>query len=157
MRLQMLQKPPVIFTQYEPSRAISVEEKAFAKQHSEALPWLWLSYSRFVLEDNEPCMEPNEGLELTMAYALQYKELKDMKVKRLDKQSYELRLGKASLYLAETDEGDIFLYFFTPEHYCNLREDRRLDLTGYSSDASACFIATIFAAYNKVKQYSQSE
>ena len=102
-------------------------------------------------------MEPNEGLELTMAYALQYKELKDMKVKRLDKQSYELRLGKASLYLAETDEGDIFLYFFTPEHYCNLREDRRLNLTGYSSDASACFIATIFAAYNKVKQYSQSE
>lgn len=73
MRLQMLQKPPVIFTQYEPSRAISAEEKAFAKQHSEALPWLWLSYSRFVLEDNEPCMEPNEGLELTMAYALQYK------------------------------------------------------------------------------------
>ena len=157
MRLQMLQKPPVIFTQYEPARAISAEEKAFAKQHSNALPWLWLSYSRFVLEDNDPCMEPNEGLELTIAYALQYKELKDLKVKRLDAQSYELKLGTASLFLTESNEGDVYLYFFTPEHYCNLREDRRLDLTGYSSDASANFIATIFAAYNKVKQYCQSE
>lgn len=157
MRLQMLQKPPVIFTQYDPARAISAEEKAFAKQHSNALSWLWLSYSRFILEDNEPCMEPNEGLELTIAYALQYEKLKELKVKRLDKQSYELKLGKASLYLTETDEGDIFLYFFTPEHYCNQKEDRRLDLTGYSSDASAYFIATIFAAYNKVQQYSQSE
>ena len=157
MTLQMLQKPPVIFTQYEPSRAISAEDKAFAKQHSDAIPWLWLSYSRFVLEDNEPCMEPNEGLELTIAYALQYKELKDLKVKRLDAQSYELKLGTASLFLTESNEGDVYLYFFTPEHYCNLREDRRLDLTGYSSDASANFIATIFAAYNKVKQYCQSE
>ena len=155
--LQMLQKPPVIFTQYEPARAISAEDEAFAKQHSDAIPWLWLSYSRYVLEDNEPCMEPNEGLELTIAYALQYKALKELKVKRLDAQSYELKLGTASLYLTETNEGDIFLYFFPPEHYCNLREDRRLDLTGYSSDASAYFIATIFAAYNKVKQYSQSE
>ena len=157
MRLQMLQKPPVIFTQYEPARAISAEEKAFAKQHSNALPWLWLSYSRFVLEDNDPCMELNEGLELTIAYALQYKALKELKVKRLDAQSYELKLGTASLFLTESNEGDVYLYFFTPEHYCNLREDRRLDLTGYSSDASANFIATIFAAYNKVKQYSQSE
>ena len=157
MRLQMLQKPPVIFTQYEPARAISAEDKVFAKQHSDAIPWLWLSYSRFVLEDNEPCMEPNEGLELTIAYALQYKELKDLKVKRLDAHSYELKLGTASLFLTESNEGDVYLYFFTPEHYCNLREDRRLDLTGYSSNASANFIATIFAAYNKVKQYCQSE
>ena len=87
MRLQMLQKPPVIFTQYEPARAISAEDEAFAKQHSDAIPWLWLSYSRHVLEDNEPCMEPNEGLELTIAYALQYKALKELKVKRLDAQS----------------------------------------------------------------------
>ena len=157
MRLQMLQKPPVIFTQYEPARAISAEDEAFAKQHSDAIPWLWLSYSRYVLEDNEPCMEPNEGLELTIAYALQYKALKELKLKRLDAQSYELKLGAASLYLTETDEGDVFLYFFTPEHYCNRREDYRLDLTGYSSDSSAYFIATIFAAYNKVKQYCQSE
>ena len=157
MRLQMLQKPPVIFTQYEPSRAISAEDKAFAKQKTNAVPWLWLSYSRYVLEDNDPCMEPNEGLELTIAYALQYKALKELKVKRLDVHTYELKLCTASLYLTETNEGDFFLYFFTPEHYCNLREDRRLDLTGYSSDASAYFIATIFAAYNKVKQYSQSE
>ena len=35
MRLQMLQKPPVIFTQYEPARAISAEDKTFAKQHSD--------------------------------------------------------------------------------------------------------------------------
>ena len=157
MRLQMLQKPPVIFTQYEPARAISAEDKAFADQHSDAIPWLWLSYSRFVLEDNEPCMEPNEGLELTIAYALQYKELKDLKVKRLDTHSYELKVGTASLFLSESNEGDVYLYFFTPEHYYNRCEDRRLDLTGYSSDASAYFIATIFAAYNKIKHYCQSE
>jgi len=157
MKLQMLQKPPVIFTQYEPERAISAEDKAFAKRHSNALPWLWLSYSRFVLEDNDPCMEPNNGIGLTIAYSLQYKELASLKVKRMDAHSYELKLGTASLFLTETEEGDVFLYFFTPEHYCNLREDRRLDLTGYSSDASAYFIATIFAAYDNVKQYSQSE
>ena len=157
MKLQMLQKPPVIFIQYEPERAISAEDMAFAKQHSNALPWLWFSYSRFVLEDNDPCMEPNEGLELTIAKALRYEGLKDLKVRRMDTQSYELMLGDATLYLTETDEGDIFLCFFTPELYSNLKEDRRLDLTGYSSDASAYFIATVFAAYNKVKQYSQSE
>ena len=151
----MLQKPPVIFTQYKPENAISAEDQAFARKHSYALPWLWLSYSRFVLEDNEACMEPNEGLELTIAYSLQYKELKDLKVKHIDTHSYELKLGKACLYLSETDEGDIFLYFFTPEHYCNLREDRRLDLTGYSSDASAYFIATIFNAYESIIRFCE--
>lgn len=155
MRLQMLQKPPVIFTQYKPENAISAEDLAFARKHSYALPWLWLSYSRFVLEDNEPCMEPNEGLELTIAYSIQYTELKDLKVKHIDTHGYELKLGKACLYLSETDEGDIFLYFFTPEHYCNLREDRRLDLTGYSSDASAYFIATVFNAYESIIRFCE--
>ena len=150
----MLQKPPVIFTTYEPESAICAEDKAFALKQSSALPWLWLSYSRFVLEDNDPCMEPNEGVEETIAYVHKYKELKGLKVKRLGELSYQLKFGNASLYLTETNEGDVFLYFFNPERH-NIREDGRLELTGYSSDASAYFIATIIAAYNKLKGYYQ--
>lgn len=63
MRLQMLQKPPVVFAQYNPAKVISPSELAAAlrSQREDAIIWLWLSYSRTVLDDVDPCMEANEG------------------------------------------------------------------------------------------------
>lgn len=47
MRLQMLQKPPVVFAQYNPAKVISPSELAAAlrSQREDAIIWLWLSYS----------------------------------------------------------------------------------------------------------------
>ena len=63
MSLRMIQKPPVIFTQYDPSGVIGRSELALAlgSRKSDALPWLWLSYGHSVLAEMDPCMEANEG------------------------------------------------------------------------------------------------
>lgn len=49
--------------------------------------------------------------------------------------NYELKVGDTSLYLYETDEGEVFLYFFSPEKSINRREECRIDLTDFGSDA----------------------
>ena len=53
MCLQMIQKPPVIFTQYDPAKVISQTDKSFAlvrtSRWSDAISWLWICYSRSVL------------------------------------------------------------------------------------------------------------
>lgn len=67
--------------------------------------------------------------------------------------NYELMVGDTSLYLSETDEGDVFLYFFSPEKSINRREECRIDLTDFGSDAAAYFIATIFESYIPVVRY----
>ena len=67
MRLQMIQKSPVIFTQYDPARAISESDWAIALgvRQDDAVPWLWISYGRAILDDADPCMEANEGVAAT--------------------------------------------------------------------------------------------
>ena len=69
---------------------------------------------------------------------------------------YELKLGDISLYLSETNEGDVFLYFFSPEKSFNRKEECRIDLTDYGSDASAYFIATVFESYNSIVRYLET-
>ena len=157
MRLQMIQKSPVIFYQYDPARVICPSELAFAidgtLHRNDAVSWLWFSYARSVLADIEPCMEINEGAAATVSVASCHKGLSRMKVKGLPGNIYELRMGDSCLYLSETDAGDIFLDFFPPVkcfHHLGLF---RIDLTDFSSTTSACFIAALFAAYARIAKY----
>jgi len=70
--------------------------------------------------------------------------------------SYKLSNGMASLYLSETDSGDVFLYFFPPKGYGNRRAACRIDLTDYGTDAAAYFIATVFDSYNRIADYYET-
>ena len=158
MHLQMIQKKPVVFTQYDPESVISQTELTLARcsRRNDAIAWLWLSYGRSVLADVEPCMAANEGLAATIAYASYYKSLSKMEVNQMTGTCFELKVGDASLYLSETEEGDIFLYFFSPSKYYNLCKECRIDLTDFSSDAAAYFIATIFDSYESIERYFES-
>ena len=153
MRLQMIQKTQVVFTQYDPERVISQSELTLARgsRNNDALAWLWLSYGRTVLAAVEPCMEANEGAAATIAYAACYKSLSEMEVRQMLGTCFELKVGDARLFLSETEEGDVFLYFLTPEKYYYRCEECRIDLTDFSSDAAAYFIATLFDSYLAVQ------
>ena len=159
MCLQMIQKPPVVFTQYDPAKIISHSDLALVlgSRRSDAISWLWLSYGRAVLDDVDPCMEANEGAAATIAFTSCYKSLSKMEVKQMWGSNYELMVGDTSLYLSETDEGDIFLYFFSPEKSINRREECRIDLTDFGSDAAAYFIATIFESYKPIVRYLETK
>ena len=159
MCLQMIQKPPVVFTQYDPAKVISQPElfQALASRRCDAVSWLWLSYGRALLADAEPCMEANEGAEATMCFLSSYENLSDMKVTPVPGEGYKLMLDKATLFLSETVEGDTFLYFFSPEKPCNRRDECRIDLTAYGSDAAACFIAALFGSYNTLQTYLETK
>ncbi len=150
MRLQMIQKPPVVFTQYDPARAISPADLALALngalRRSDAVSRLWLSYGRTVLADVDPCMEANEGAAATLALASRYRSLSRMEVSRIPEGGYALKRGEACLCLTETAAGEVFLS-------CSRREACGIDLTDFGSDAAAYFIATMFAAYERVAKF----
>ena len=159
MRLQMLQKPPVIFTQYAPSWVISpteLERSIHIASRSEAISWLWISYSRSILADVDSCMEANEGVDATIKLASGYQGLSQMKVSWMNDGSYKLSNGMASLYLTETDSGEMFLYFFPPKGYGNRCAACRIDLTDYGADAAAYFIATVFDSYERIADYYET-
>ena len=137
LRLQMLHKPPVIFTQYAPSWVITPTELAMSRRLSssrnEAISWLWVGYGRSILAEVDPCMEANEGAAATIALTTRYKSLSRMEVTRTHRDSYELKLGDACLYLTENEAGDVFLYFFSPDKYYYRREECRLRCSGHTS------------------------
>lgn len=160
VRLRMIQKPPVIFTQYDPARAVSSTDLAFAlgraSRRSDAISRLWISYGRSILADVDPCMEANDGAASTIAFTSCYKSLSRMEVNQMQGGGYELKIGDARLYLTDTVAGDVFLYFFSPEKYYNRREECRIDLTDFGSDAAAYFIATIFDSYERITRYYET-
>ena len=160
IRLQMIQKPPVVFTQYNPAKVISPTDLALvqgrASHMSDAISWLWICYSRSVLADVDPCMEANEGAAETIAFATCYKGLSRMEVNMQGVNTYELKIDNARMYLTETESGDVFLYFFSPEKFYNRREECRIDLTDYGSDAAAYFIATVFNSYRLIARYYET-
>ena len=102
MSLRMIQKPPVIFTQYDPSGVIGRSELALAlgSRKSDALPWLWLSYGHSVLAEMDPCMEANEGAAATADLLSAYPMHSRIDVKAMPEGYYELKAGEACLFLA---------------------------------------------------------
>ena len=153
MCLQMIQKPPVVFTKYDSHSDLVL---ALNSRRNDAIFWLWLSYGRAVLDDVDPCMEANEGVAATIAFTSCYKSLSKMEVNQMPGSNYELKVGDTSLYLSETDEGEVFLYFFSPEKSINRREECRIDLTDFGSDAAAYFIATVFESYKPIVRYLET-
>ena len=158
MCLQMIQKPPVVFAKYDPAKVISHSDLVLAlnSRRNDAISWLWLSYGRAVLDDVDPCMEANEGVAATIAFTSCYKSLSKMEVNQMPGSNYELKVGDTSLYLSETDEGEVFLYFFSPVKSINRREECRIDLTDFGSDAAAYFIATVFESYKPIVRYLET-
>ena len=160
MCLQMIQKPPVVFTQYDPARVISPADLSFAfsraSRRGDAISWLWISYGRSVLSDVDPCMEANEGAAATIAYTSRYRSLSRLEASRMQGDSYELKIGDACLYLTENEAGEVFLYFFSPEKCFNRREECRIDLTDFGSDTAACFIATMYDSYERIARYYET-
>ena len=158
-RLQMLQKPPVVFSQRDPLVAIGEKDLAYALKLSafkeDAIARLWLIYSQSILSDVDPCMEANDGAAATIASTADYESLKSLKVSHPWQNRYELMVGEATLYLVEED-GDVFLYFLSPDRLCNQWENCRIELSDYSSDASAYFIATVFDAYERIKLFYET-
>ena len=154
----MIQKPPVIFTQYDPSGVIGRSELALAlgSRKSDALPWLWLSYGHSVLAEMDPCMEANEGAAATADLLSAYPMHSRIDVKAMPEGYYELKAGEACLFLSETETGDVFLYFFSPEKNYNRRDECRIDLTDYGSDAAAYFVNTVFSAYKRITNYYET-
>lgn len=152
MSLRMIQKPPVIFTQYDPSGVIGRSELALAlgSRESDALPWLWLSYGHSVLAEMDPCMEANEGAAATADLLSAYPMHSRIDVKAMPEGYYELKAGEACLFLSETETGDVFLYFFSPKKLCNRSDEYRIDLTDFGSEAAAYFIATLFDSYTSI-------
>lgn len=157
MCLQMIQMPPVAFMQFDPAEVVNPSDLSEALRwncsKTDALSRLWLSYSRYVFSNADPYMVANEGAEAIIDYVEGMGELGQVSVSRLSEGDYELRLGRASLYLSETEEGDVFLYFYSPLKKSNRREECRLDLTECGSDDAACFIATVFEAYGSIVEY----
>ena len=154
MSLQMIQKPPVIFKQYDPSRILGKSDliSATGFRENEAISRLWLNYGRKVMADSDPCLEANEGAAETIALTSCYTSLSKMNVHKMQGENYELRTENSCLYLSETDEGDIYLYFLSPEKYYNRREECRIDLTDFGSDTAAYFIATMFDSYGYIEE-----
>lgn len=148
--LRMIQKAPVVFSQYDPSSVISQSElaQAFAAgpRKSDAIHWLWCSYGRAVLADADPCMEANEGAAATVAILSACPMQLRLDVKPLQERTYELKM----VYLSETEEGDVFLHFFPFGMCCARRDACRIDLTDFGSEAAAGFIASLFNSYTRI-------
>ena len=166
--LQMLQKPPVVFTRHDPAKVLGPVDWAYAlgraSRRSEVAIWLWMCYGRSILAEVDPCMEANEGAAATLALTRRDKSLSRMEVSRISgetdgfesfPETYEMKIGDARLYLTETEAGDVFLYFFRPDRH-PLREERRIDLTDFGSDAAAYFIATLFRSYESIARYYET-
>ena len=154
MSLRMMMKPPVAFYCPDPEKVFSGKEVhnlldrcRFSK---EVFPTLWAAYCREVLDEVEPCMEPNGGARETL-FALSRRMGPSIfwSVTGVEGR-YEIRMEKGVLYLQETEDGGLYLYFLPPEGLDDRNEEGRLDLSGYSSEAAAEFICTISASRKKV-------
>ena len=151
IRLQMLMKAPVVFTQYDPSKVIDSESVADAIGRSgsreDAISRLWAAYGRAVLSEVDPCMEANEGVRAMLECLSVDPSLSDMNVRWAAPGCYSIAVNGACLYLYEKQRGEVSVSF--PIHGA---ETETIDLSDYSSDAAACFLSTIIGAYTDIEQ-----
>lgn len=154
----MMMKPPVIFTLYEPSEVISGEEADSiirgAFSDSDAFRRLWLHYARTVLSDAEPCMEANDGANATVRALSRKLFSSALYICEVGEGTFRLELDGHRLFLRETKEGDVLLYFLTTLACLGRGSDEfLLDLSDYSSEAAAAFITTVFSSCGRVEAY----
>lgn len=161
-RLCMMMKAPVVFPQFDPSLVESQDEWDCAVRGSssmdEAAQRSWLRYAKALIALAEPCMEANGGVSATVRLAAGCRGLSSMKISWCGKRTCLMEQGVARLYLRETAEGNVFLYFFAP-WMCSWLEEKelRIDLSDYGSADSARFIAALFAARESVVAFSMGK
>ena len=150
MTLRLIQKPPVVFTPYDPAAVLEPSAFAEAARTGNPLPLLWAEYGRAVLSDVDPCMESNDGAWPTVSFARRQPGMGGLDAWCLPGGSLELVSEGASLYLRETQDGDVTLMFLPPDDPRCGGEEFRIDLSDYGSDAAGYFIATLFAGRGRI-------
>ena len=157
MRLQLVQMPPAAFILPDPAQVVSPSELSEALRwdcsRPDALSRLWLSYSRHVLSEAEPCPAVNGGADATVDWLRSMDEAEKVSVTCLSEGNYRLSLGRADLCLSETEEGDVYLYFCSPRRRPGRGKECRLDLTDCGSDDAAGFIAAALSAYDSIVNF----
>lgn len=128
----MMMKPPVVFGDY-PARSEDWSGP-------DDVMSLWAEYACNLISDAEPCMEANEGALQTISLLACYGSMSGLSVARKAAGIYQLVQNAACLLLRETVDGSVYLHIGS----------EILDLSYYSSDTAAYFIATVFGAYSKV-------
>ena len=157
IRLQMLMKAPVVFTQYNPPKVIDSKCVADALGRSnskeDAISRLWAAYGRALLSDVDPCMEANEGVRAMLERLSELRRLSEnpslsgMSVCWVAPGCYSIAVNGACLYLYENPCREVFVSF--PLHGA---ETETIDLSDYGSDAAVSFLSTIIGAYTDIEQ-----
>ena len=157
MTLSMRQKPPVIFFEYPVAgvidKEISEQVEAGAAGRESLFPACWMDYSRSLLASVEPCMEPNEGVEAIVESLIGRSDLPGLAVAWMTNRICALSLDGRYLYLSETFDGDVLLFFAYPGTRLPGMMTSRLDLTDYGTETAASFIAAVFRAVPAVNGY----
>lgn len=155
IRLQMLMKAPVVFTQRDPSVVLGDECLAdilgCCRTREEAAARLWAAYGRTVLSEVDPCMEANDGISATLECLSHYPTLSEMSVRWVAPGCYSLWLHGAGLHLYENPRRELSVSFSFPG-----KDTEAIDVTDYSSDAAAYFIATLFGAWSGIERFLDS-
>lgn len=157
MTLSMRQKPPVIFFPFPVERVIDREISELVEAGvagREALfPACWMDYGRSLLASVEPCIEPNEGVAAIVDSLAGRRDLPELTVAWMTNRICALSLEGRCLYLSETFDGDVLLFFAYPGTRLPGMMSSRLDLTDYGTETAASFIAAVFHAVPVVNGY----
>ena len=157
MTLSMRQMPPVIFFEYPVAGVVDEEIReqvaAGAASREALFSACWMDYSRSLLASVEPCMEANEGVAAIVGSLAGRSDLAGLTVSWLGGRGCMLSLGGKSLYLSETYEGEVFLFFAHPGTKLPGAASSRLDLTDFGTETVASFIAAVFHSVPAVACY----
>lgn len=157
MTLSMRPKPPVIFFPFPVERVIDKEicelVEAGVVGREILFPACWMDYGRSLLASVEPCMEPNEGVAAIVDSLAGRRDLPGLSVTWMTNRICALSLEGRRLYLSETFDGDVFLFFAYPGTRLPGMSLSHLDLTDYGTETAASFIAAVFHAIPAVTSY----
>lgn len=150
MTLSMRQMPPVIFFEYPVAGVVDEEiheQVAAGAASREALfSACWMDYGRSLLASVEPCMEANEGVADVVRALAGRSDLVGLSVAWLTNRQCVLSLEGRRLYLSESFDGEVSLFFACPGTQLPGLSSSRLDLTDYGTETVASFIAAVFRA-----------
>lgn len=156
----MTLKPRALFNPRDPVTVISAGEResAFRKYHSpsEVRASLWRSYGESLLSLAETSLEANDGASGILKELFLHPVSDGMTVKAIKGDTYELTFKDSRLYLIDTEEGEVFLSFFSPWNRHFEDEAGRLDLTGYGNTDAGCFLATLLESLETIVHYMTS-
>ena len=159
MTLSMRQKPPVIFFPFPVERVIDKEigelVEAGGASRETLFPVCWMDYGRSLLALVEPCMEPNEGVASIVDSLIGRRDLPGLTVTWMTNRICALSLEGRRLYLSESFDGEVFLFFAHPGTKLPGTSSSRLELSDYGTEIAASFIAAVFHSIQTVTCYME--